>query len=482
MNNNLQRIPFQGKLFDVKDILNNGTIRYRCSGCACSAEIYLNSSNLIKKKGSHKKNCQQSLKPPTQIKCVTSSTKRYKEISVTFQMKLRTTTTKKIYIKGPFEVFSYTCYEKNIRLQCTELTTHLTKCNGKHQQYSFQCKYCKKMSLDNHTKHFDHCEHFAPIHDLCGKCFKKCLPTIEFENVKTNTTEVYHEHKCKEIKLIKRKFILPSSKMRRVRRFFGEKKRLKEGDNRLARIIDDPSNERLLKKFLNQRRDQTTKIVDELKKGYPLEYVLACNNPYELSRGFKIIFGLFLKRKFCKGYLKDPVENIREAIWERAKSKYKKEIEILENKENTKKKAELIEQGIKNAETFLKENPLQDVINPNYFPDPIVTFCDAMRRRAIMDGNLSYFKFCLPDKMRIYLEDKTKDSISTNESTISYSSQIIQKIQKTKKIKFLMKKRRREVKYKEKIKKKEEERYAQLMKITFEENTYSIDETETYFE
>jgi|LauGreDrversion4_2_1035121.scaffolds.fasta_scaffold149673_1 hypothetical protein len=152
-----------------------------------------------------------------------------------------------------------------------------------------KCFFCRYWILNNNFhKHIDECKKYYLEKDFCEKCKRYIISKIIINN------KVFHNHVCyRKEKIIKK--IKIESKIRWKRRKFGEKK-IKRFflKRKIHGKIEEIYLRKILSDFVNQRRKQLIEKIDDIKNGYPEEYLNLYRNETEIPYHFKQYFSDFI--------------------------------------------------------------------------------------------------------------------------------------------------------------------------------------------
>jgi hypothetical protein len=247
----------------------------------------------------------------------------------------------------------------------------------------YTCPDCKANILGkNFHRHIDECRLSRFDKDWCPECRRDCILVLQDDK----TQSISHKHKCSRPIKFRRNAKIESIKRRHRRQGLLEKKTGKR-----KQILWRPRTEAewryiqtIIDQFVNEKRYKRIEFVENLKKGYPEEFLSMYHSDNYYS-DFRRMFSCYIGEfgRFLGDVSVDKVSFTPEKAKELRK-KYEKVFAYLDG--NTDEgRMEIQQNGKKAARKFLEVNPIPDHRKVMIQDDMFNTYLLACGQRRLID-------------------------------------------------------------------------------------------------
>jgi hypothetical protein len=245
-----------------------------------------------------------------------------------------------------------------------------------------KCLFCNFWIEKTHFhRHIDECKKCRLEKDFCNKCKKYVIFEIIINE------KILHKHICyrkpKTVKMVK-----SESKSRWKRRKLGEKKNPKNFNKRnFYQQLNGNYLKRILSDFINQRRNDFIKRIEDIKNGYPDEYLNLYRSETDFPHHFKLLFKKLIGKigRFYGDTTKESCFDLEKE--QRIRKKYESNFKFINSTANEQEIKD-VQEKINFHLSTLKKNKIPKFRQVKIYEDLTKTYLLACAERRKIDEEL----------------------------------------------------------------------------------------------
>jgi hypothetical protein len=242
---------------------------------------------------------------------------------------------------------------------------------------------CCWIEKKNFHRHIDECQKYPFEKDFCYKCKRYVILKIIIDE------KNLHKHICyRKPKFIQK--IKIQSKERWKRRKLGEKRRQnKKNKRKIYQQLDFIYLKKIISNFVNQRRENLIEKIEDIKKGYPEEYLNLYEDDKKITYHFKRFFGDFIGDigRFYGDTAKEKYFDPKKAL--KIYREHQLNFDYIDGFSNEHEKT-IIEEKIQNSLLNLSKIRIPKFRNVKIYEDLIKTYLLACAQRREIDKEMGF--------------------------------------------------------------------------------------------